>query len=112
MSLPSHVSNQQIVTNGNMTSTITSLATYLDESCSFSIQASFTGSPIGTIKIQASDDPTLLGYTDVSRSITSVNGVGTYMINVEFPAYTYVQLVYTPTSGSGSMNAKCNVKRR
>jgi len=112
MSEPVHLFNIQIVTNGDMSSNITSLSTDIDESVSYCIQATFTGSPVGSIKIQGSNDPTLLGYTDITESITAISAAGSYMINVEFPAYSYVQLVYTRTSGSGTMNAKINGKRR
>ncbi len=109
---PVHVSNQQIVTNGDMSGNITSLSTNIDEVVSYCVQATFTGSPVGSIKVQASNDPTLLGYGDVTESIASVTGAGTYILNVEFPSYSYVQLVYTSSSGSGTMNAKLNTKRR
>lgn len=112
MSEPVHVQNTLIVTNGDMSSNITSLATNIDEGCSYNIQAKFTGTPVGIIKLQGSNDPVLLGYTDITESVTSVSGSGTYMVNVEFPVYSYVQLVYTSTSSVGTLNAKINVKRR
>lgn len=112
MSEPVHVQNTLIVTNGDMSSNITSLDTNIDEGCSYCIQAAFTGTPVGIIKLQGSNDPALLGYTDISESISAVTGPGTYMVNVEFPVYSFVHLVYTSTSSSGTLNAKINVKRR
>lgn len=118
MSEPVHVQNRPIVggnsgVSGNMSAaTITSLAGYLDESAGFCIQAVFTGAPVGTIKIQGSNDPVLLGYTDIPESITSISAAGNYMINVEFPYYSYVQLVYTRASGTGIMYSTINSKRR
>lgn len=112
MSEPIHVFNIQIVTNGNMASNITSLSTNIDEIVSYSIEAAFTGSAVGTIKLQGSNNPSLLGYTDITDSISEVDGTGSYLINVELPAYSYVQLVYTAVSGSGTLNAVINAKRR
>lgn len=117
MSEPVHVQNLPIVggnsgVSGNMIATITSLATYLDESAGYCIQATFTGSPVGSIKVQGSNDPVLLGYTDIPTSVTAISAAGNYMINVEFPYYSYVQLVYTFTSGTGTLYTTCNTKRR
>lgn len=117
MSEPVHVQNKPIVggnsgISGSMAASITSLSGYLDESAGFCIQASFTGAPVGSIKIQGSNDPILLGYTDIPESVTAVSAAGSYMINVEFPYYSYVQLVYTRASGTGTLYATINSKRR
>ena len=116
MSLPVHLFNIPIIVNGNMSSSITSSSTDINEAVSYCIQATFTGSPVGSLKIQASDDqfgvPPLLGFVDLPSTITAVTQAGTYMVNVEFPSYCQVQLVYTATSGSGTINAKINAKRR
>lgn len=123
MSEPTHNINIPIVTNASMAITInvqsgTSVPVNVDECVSFSIQAIYTGSPLGTIKIQCSNDsvspvngiPT--NWTDVTDSAAGISAAGTYVLNVEFPAYSWIQLVYTPTSGSGTMNARINAKRR
>lgn len=117
MATPIHLFNRAIV-GGNsgvgtsMTTLITSISTNLDDACTYCIQAAFTGAPVGSIKLQGSNDPVLLGYTDIEESITAITAPGSYMVNVEFPGYSYVQLVYTPTSGTGVLNAKINAKRR
>lgn len=117
MAEPIHLYNLQIVggtsnISTDMSSNITSLPQNLDDTCSYCIQATFTGSPVGTIKLQGSNDPVLLGYTDITETIVAVSAAGSYMVNVEFPAYSFVQLVYIKTSGSGVLNAKINAKRR
>lgn len=112
MSEPVHVSNVRIVTSQSMATTITSASANIDEVVSYCVQAKFTGSPVGTIELQGSNNPALLGYTVIDLSISAVNGAGSYMVNVEFPAYSYVQLVYIPTSGTGTMDAVINTKRR
>lgn len=112
MSEPVHLFNIQTVTNGSMATNITSDAVNIDEAVSYCLQATFTGAPVGSLKLEVSNDPVLLGYGDETSSISAVSGPGTYVVNVEFPAYSYVRLVYTATSGAGVLNCKINAKRR
>lgn len=115
MSLPIHLFNKPIVgststVSGNMIATITSLAVNIDEVASFSVQAVFTGAPVGNIELQGSNDG--VNYTLIDLSSASVTGAGSYLINVETPAYSFVQLVYTFGSGTGTMTARINAKRK
>lgn len=123
MALPVHLGTSDIVggdsgVSGAMTANITSLYQNLDEGVSFSVQVSYTGSPVGTIQLQASNDvltssadsPT--NWTPIPQSIATVNGAGNYMLNYDLPAFTWIQLVYTFTSGDGEMYANLNTKRR
>jgi len=115
MSEPVHVSNKKLVGGdsgvvGNMSSSITSLPYNIDEVVSYSIQAVYTGSPVGNIEIQGSNDG--ITYTLINTSAAVINGAGSYLINVEFPAYSWVQLLYLAGSGSGTMTATINTKRR
>jgi hypothetical protein len=117
MSEPTHSSNVQIITNGDMTTTINSSVTNLDEIVSYSVQAIFTGSPLGTLQLQGSNDVPIIdsavvNWTIITPSISAVSGAGSYLINVEFPAYSWVRLQYVPTSGSGTLNARIDTKRR
>jgi len=121
MSEPIHLYNSPIVggnsgISGDMSSSITSLPTILDETCTYNVQATFTGSPVGVIKLQGSNNPTLLGWVDITgpgnTTVVAVTTSGTYMVNVEFAGYSQVQLVYTRTSGSGTLYAQINAKRR
>lgn len=118
MGLPIHVLNEPIVTAGDMSGNITSLITNIDELVSYSVQAVFTGAPVGSIELQGSNDietssatpPT--NWTSITDSTTAVTEAGSYLVNVEFPAYSWVRLVYTFTSGTGVLNARINAKRR
>lgn len=118
MSEPIHVSNSAIVTNGNMTTTINSIPTNIDAVISYSVQAVMTGSPTGTIILQASLDvitdstSTITNWTPITDSEVNINSAGTYMVNYEFPSYSWVRLVYTPSGGSGTLNARLNTKKR
>jgi len=116
MSDPFHLSSQYIVTNGNMSSSINSLPINLDEGTSYSVHASYTGTPVGTLQLQCSDDyDPVLGtgtWTIITDSVRGISAAGSYMINVEFPAYSWVRLQYVSISSVGIMNAKLNQKRR
>jgi hypothetical protein len=115
MSEPVHVSSQPIVgltsgVSGNMIGNITSLSVNINEIVSYAIQAVFTGAPIGNIELQGSNDG--VNFTLIPESYAAVTGAGSYLINVELPGYSYVQVVYTFASGTGSMTAIINTKRR
>lgn len=70
----------------------------------FSVSASYTGTVVGTLKLEASvDDET---YTAMSDTVQSVAGVGTSLWNVPFAYYPYVRLTLTRTSGTGVISAK------
>lgn len=117
MSLPVHLFNIQIVTDASMASDIESIHVNVDEAASFSIQAIFTGTPMGTLQIEGSNDVPnydniITNWTPISDSIDNIIEAGTYLLNVEFPVYSFVRLTYTRISGSGTLNARINAKRR
>lgn len=111
----------QIVTNGNMASTINSLGVDLNQIPLFSIQAVFTGSPVGTLKLQISNDivnpistgqqaAEVVNWTDYTGSSTAVSGAGNFVWNCLESGYRWVRLVYTPASGTGTLNATLSGK--
>lgn len=122
--MPVHLGTQDIVggnsgVNGDMTTTITSLYKNLDEGVTFSVQASYTGTPVGVIQLQASNDVVLssasapTNWTVIPKTMTNITGEpGNYMVNYDLPGFTWIQLVYIPTSGTGTMYANLNTKRR
>lgn len=112
MSEPVHVFNVQVYTNQSMVASSNSLPLNIDECVSYCVHAKFTGAPVGELKIQGSNDPAILGYDDITDSISAVTEAGGYILNVELPAYSFIRLVYTATSGTGTINAKINAKRR
>lgn len=121
-----HVYNQQIVTNQVMNTTINSSAYNVQQIYGYAIQATFTGAPTGTFKLQASNDPAtsynpgngtganpVVNWTDIANSPYVVTASGNYMWNVYDVMYTWVRLVYTDTSGGTStavLNAYINAK--
>lgn len=100
-----------IVTTGNMASSITSSACDLTYYDGFAIQAVYTGSPSGTFKIQVSADAgACTTFSDYTNSSQTISAAGDYIWIVNSSAYHCARLVYTLTSGSGTLNATCGRK--
>lgn len=97
---------------------------YLGHILNYSIQLVFTGSPTGTFKLQASNDPGrpsgasdtevqigLSNWTDIADSTQAISAAGDHTWTVENAGYSWVRVVYTFASGSGSLtSARCVVK--
>lgn len=95
----------------------TSLPGLLAHAWGYSIQAIFTGSPVGAIKLQGSSDPVpdanfaaanypVVNWTDIANSSTSVTGSGTVAYDVVKSAYNWVRVVYTASSGTGTITVQ------
>jgi hypothetical protein len=101
-----------------MNATINSQAIELQFLLWYSIQIVFTGTPTGSFKLQASDDPVAasklkLGangvpqfvptnWTDLPNQSQSVVAAGSAIWNIPDVGYTFVRAVYTDTSGGSS----------
>lgn len=112
MSEPIHQFDILIADAEDVSSDFTSEGVPVAETVTFCVHASFTGSPVGSIKLQASNDPDLLGWGDITDSIQAISAAGSYILNYDSPGFSHVRLVYTFTSGTGVLNAKINGKRR
>lgn len=106
----------QIVTAGDMSAaSILSPAQDMRYIPTGSIQALWTGAPVGTLILQTSADltadPTLVAnWSDFSGSSIAVNGPGDVMFNLANAGYKWIRLKYTKTSGSGTLNANISNK--
>ena len=80
----------------------------------YSIQAEYSGSPVGALKIQVSNDDPLdsptQDWVDLADSEIAISSAGTYVFNVEIAYYGWIRLVWTATSGSGTLTAKIVMK--
>lgn len=108
-----------ILSAGDMsTASLNSVGIDLNQTVLYSIQAVFTGAPVGTLKLQISNDfvatPTAGGanlasavthWTDYTGSSYSVSAAGDFAWNVFDVGYRWVRMVYTKTSGTGSLTA-------
>lgn len=86
-----------------------------------SLQAVYTGAPVGTLKVQVSADnvqpsqtanPTanVVNWTDYTGSSVAISAAGNTLYNMTFAGYRWARLVYTKTSGTGTINATANGK--
>jgi hypothetical protein len=117
-----------VITDGNMASaTITSSVTIVQQISSVSYAFSWSGTtPVGTIKVQASNDYaidpsgavtnsgnwitldlTYGGSTVSSVPVTGNTGAG--MVDIVTGAYA-LRALYTKTSGTGTLQCKINAK--
>lgn len=112
MSLPIHLFNEHLIDDEAMNSDITSSSLGVNEAISFSVQAIWSDgtSPVGSLDLQASNDG--INFTSVLTSPSAVSGnSGQILINVEKHAYANIRIVYTRTSGDGTLNVYVNAKR-
>jgi hypothetical protein len=88
----------------------------------YSVQLVVAGSPAGTFKLQASNDPgrinsttssnqvPITNWTDLSIS-TTISAAGTVLLRDSNCGYNWVRVVWTPSSGTGSItSARAYVK--
>lgn len=80
-----------------------------------SIQAVFSGTPVGTFKLQISNDAvnaaaSVTNWSDYTGSSTSISAAGDYVWNLSSAGYRWVRVVYTKISGTGTANAYLTAK--
>jgi hypothetical protein len=107
--------NDVIVDAESVAITFESDAVLLDQIYGFSFHAIISGSPNGSIKLQASNDPVRNGddvanWIDVANSSQSVTVAGQFFWNVDASFYKWVRVVYTAVSGSGSCTVNYSAK--
>ncbi len=73
-----------------------------------SVQAVFTGAPVGTLKLQVSNNG--VTWTDLTGSSTAISAAGNLVYDLWAPSYPMIRLVYTKTSGTGALNATVSLK--
>jgi len=90
--------------------TITSDAINLESMIGYAIQTIYTGTPAGTIKIQASIDG--VTYSDIASTSQVIAAAGSYIWNMqEGIFYRYAKVVFTSAAGSaGALTVWMNVK--
>jgi hypothetical protein len=111
--------NGQLTSPQDMGSSFNLSPILLDHVANFSIQLAFSGSPNGRFKLQASNDSgrnkftqekdlnSIVNWSDITGTSSSINGSGTLMWSLADIGYKWVRVVYTRTSGTGSLNS-CN----
>ena len=114
------VTNYAVLSAADLASSQTSAPINLYQVYMYSIQSVITGSPVGSIKLQVSNDynipqtpngaPTPTNWTDVATSVTAINGATSILWEDPNTSYAWVRVVYTKTSGTGSLSARINTR--
>lgn len=111
-----------VVINGNMASTITSSPTIIDQLSMIGYEVNWSGTaPSGIVSIQVSNtyQQNIDGSVRVAgswntltlSSVPTLSGnTGTGFIDLDQLSGFAVRLVYTPTSGTGTMNVVVSAK--
>lgn len=85
----------------------------------YAIQLIFTGSPVGSVSVYVSCDPCNEGgvavpapsnFTLLASSTTAISAAGDIMYNINDCNYNWFKVVYTKTSGTGSLSGRFNLK--
>lgn len=101
--------HQTIFNNTSLAASTTSTPMKLKVAVGYSVQLAITGSAVGSIKIQASNDSDEDGtgithWSDIAYSALPVNGEGVIFYNVADAMYLWARVVYTRTSGTGTID--------
>lgn len=102
-----NIYNYKIVTDGDMSSNITSSIVDLSRTDGFAIVASISGSPVGTFHVEFANEDVYVVDPD---SVVAVSGIDKIAYEKQICAFDKVRCVYTATSGSGVLNVQINGK--
>lgn len=96
------------LTGTSMAVNIQSKPFLIEHIYAYSFTIVWTGAPTGSIKLQASNDPTMdeasvAGWVDISSSTYAVAGAGNLLYNMPDIAYRWVRFTYTATAGAGTV---------
>ncbi len=111
-----------LLTNGDMSASLASNGENVNQIFMYSIQAVFTGAPVGSFKLQLSNDNVPMGingqdpainvvnWVDYTGSDAAITAAGNFMWIISDGGYQWVRVVYTRTSGTGTCNILYNGK--
>jgi hypothetical protein len=116
-------SNDLVFNAGDMSlASITSDTINLENILYLAVQAIWTGTPTGTIKLQGScdtgktiagnlDGVSVTNWTDITSATLAPSGAaGSGFIEIKETGIKWARLVYTRSGGSGSLTARFNAK--
>ncbi len=108
--------NDALLTNQSMGASFFSPAVNLEHIQMCALQLVWTGAaPTGDFKIQGSCTPiqnngVAQDWSDIAGSSIAITAAGDAIINITDIGYDQLRLVYTRTSGTGTINARFVVK--
>lgn len=99
-----------LVNAESMGADITSRAIQFDNVTRMSIHIIMTGSPVGVVSLQCSNDlvsdhssDTVTNWVDYTDGSSVVSGADQVMFNIRDVSFKWIRLVYVRGSGTGSM---------
>ena len=114
--------NGPVTIGTDMSGNLASTPIRLDQHYGFTIQLAWTGTPVGNFTLEASNDngsiepnntiDNVTHWTTIANSSSAAGGAASnLMYNVNLAFYRWVRVVYTATSGSGTLtNARFEIK--
>lgn len=106
--------NRPVITNGEMKDTdqLESIPLNLQQMSRASFHCIWTGTPTGVLKLQGSNDE--LNYVDLVDINNKINqpagSAGDLLLDLNDLAFKMLRLVYTNTSGTGTLNVVAHSK--
>lgn len=101
-----------------MAADITSDPIWLQNIVNYNIQLVFTGVPVGSFKLQISNDLgnpeavlqdnrdfQIVNWTDMADSNQAISAAGNHSYEVQNAGHRWVRLIWTFTSGTGTMTS-------
>lgn len=115
--------NEALLTNQDASVSFVTPATSLEYQLGVSFQVVITGTPVGTLDLQGSNDfgtvkpagpdqgnPGVVNWTDIANSSAAVSGAGTVTWNFNGVFYKWIRVNYIAVSGTGTMTIRVNTK--
>jgi len=96
------------LTAGDMSQATLSYVVSLGRNTEYSVQAVYTGSPVGTLSIQGSNDN--VTYTSLAGLDVNITSAGNTLYNLSGQNYLHYKLLYTKSSGTGSLTVIDTIK--
>ena len=94
-----------LISNGDMSTTITSNITNITNLDNIGIEWAWTGTPTGTFQILASISGQNFIPLSFSDPLPTTSGsAGVWFTDLGLVSFYQIQIVYTPTSGVGTLN--------
>ena len=100
-----NLNNVAIITAGSMAASITSSVTDVRWLDNLILYFSFTGTPTGTFAVQVGPDGTSWYDLPLTPAPVASGAANSYRIDMNQIGDSYIRLVYTRTSGTGTLNA-------
>jgi len=107
-----HLFNKRSIEATAMSSNITSDPVSIKEATAYAVQAIWSAgsTPVGEFDVQGSNDGAT--FTSILDAPIAVSGdTGNLLVNVEEAGYNTIRLVYTRTSGDGTLDAYVNAQK-